>query len=384
MSSQPEAIEPLAVEYPGGSYSVLVGSGLLERLGPLVRALGTAIADRFLLVTDENVEPLYADPVLRSLQSAGYRASVFVLPAGEGSKQLSQLSDVYQACVQRGLDRRSAILALGGGVVGDVAGFAAATFLRGLPFVQIPTTLLAMVDSSIGGKVGVDLPQGKNLVGAFKQPLAVFVDTACLSSLPARQLRAGAAEIAKAALLSGDACLVDVERLAHSVETHGWISTETSPLLLRAVRAALLCKRDIVVADPFEQGPRALLNLGHTFAHAVEVWSRYEIPHGEAVALGILCALRLSHARGLCEPALVTRIHALLDRLRLPVKLARAGLCAHEILACMQTDKKRKGTALRFILLRQPGAAFIEDSVGEAEVLAVLRELDPKPSSDRS
>ncbi len=384
MSSRPEPHETLAVEYPGGSYSVLVGSGFLQRLGALVRSHGAAIADRLLLVSDENVAPLYADLVLRSLQSAGFDASLFVLPAGEGSKQLCQLGDVYQACVQRGLDRQSAILALGGGVVGDVAGFAAATFLRGLPLVQIPTTLLAMVDSSIGGKVGVDLPQGKNLVGAFKQPLSVFVDMACLSSLPPRQLRAGAAEIVKAALLSGDDDLADVERLAHSVGEHGWISDETSPLLLRTVRAALLCKRDIVVADPFEHGPRALLNLGHTFAHAIEVWSRYEIPHGEAVALGILCALRLSHARGLCQPSLVTRIHGLLDRLRLPVKLPRASLCAHEILACMQTDKKRKGTTLRFILLRQPGAAFIEDSVGEAEVLAVIRALDPDLSSDHA
>lgn len=368
----------ISVEYPGGSYPVMLGAGLLDKLGPLLRALPCELGDRALVVTDDQVEPLYAARVLRSLTDGAFSGSTFVLPAGEGSKRLISVSNLYDACVRCRLDRRSLILALGGGVVGDIAGLAAATFLRGLPFVQVPTTLLAMVDSSIGGKVGVDLPQGKNLVGAFKQPLAVVIDPLSLASLPDRPLRAGCAEIVKAALLRSETVLRAVQDLADCVQAHGWHSPKTAPLLLRSLHDALLLKRDIVVADPFEAGARALLNLGHTFGHAIESWSRFETPHGEAVSLGLICALRLSAARGLCSAALTAHVEALLDRLGLPVGLPGAALAAPEILAHMQHDKKRRSDTLRFILLRRPGDAFIEDNVAEAEVLAVLATLDSR------
>jgi 3-dehydroquinate synthase len=379
MSSAPSIAHELTVEYPGGSYPVRVGQHLLDSLGSTLRELRADLSDRVLIVTDENVEPLYAARATNSLGAAGFSVSTSVLPAGEASKRLPHVEDLYEACVRSRLDRRSAILALGGGVVGDIAGLAAATFLRGLPFVQVPTTLLAMVDSSIGGKVGVDLPQGKNLVGAFKQPLAVHIDIGCLSSLPDRELRSGCAEIVKAALLRGEDSLRGVAHLVDAVALHGWHAPQTTPILLRALCDALICKRDIVAQDPFEQGLRALLNLGHTFAHAIEAWSHYAIPHGEAVALGLLCALRLSQARGLCEQALVMQIASLLARLGLPVRLARAAACAHEILACMQHDKKRGADGLRFILLRRPGSALIAGSVPASEVLATLKQLEQDP-----
>lgn len=380
MGKQASTAHHLTVDFPGGTYPVLLGSGLLDQVGPLLRDADPALGDRALVVTDSNVEPLYAARVVHSLLAGGLHASTFVLPAGENSKRLANVANLYDACVRSKLDRRSPILALGGGVVGDVAGLVAATFLRGLPFLQVPTTLLAMVDSSIGGKVGVDLPQGKNLVGAFKQPIAVVMDTSCLASLPERELRGGCAEIIKAALLRGDAALEELQGLADAVVESGWHSTETMTRLLSAVNEALLCKRSIVVADPFEQGPRALLNLGHTFGHAIESWSRYEISHGEAVSMGLLCALRLSLARGLCRPALVSQVASLLTRLRLPTRLPRAAAAAQEILAAMQQDKKRSADTLRFILVRGPGDVFVDSGVSEAEVVATLGLLDPNHS----
>lgn len=379
MSSPLPISHTLQIEYPGGAYPVLLGSRLLDHVGALLRQGREALGSRALVVTDDHVEPLYAARVVDSLGAAGFVASTFVLPAGETSKRLGNLSNLYDACVRSRLDRRSLVVALGGGVVGDVAGLAAATFLRGLPFVQLPTSLLAMVDSSIGGKVGVDLPQGKNLVGAFKQPVAVVIDTACLASLPERELRCGSAEMVKAALLRGESSLNDLQALADSIVEHGWHGAATLPRLLHSLHDALLCKRDIVAADPFEQGPRALLNLGHTFAHAIEAWSHYEIPHGEAVSLGLLCALRLSQARGLCEPSWVAQTEALLSRLRLPVRLPGAAAGAQEILAGMQHDKKRSADTLRFILLRRPGDAVIDGTIGESEVSSVIAQLDPQP-----
>lgn len=370
----------LVVEYPGGSYPLWLGSGVLDLVGAAIASLGPQAVRpgcRVLMVSDDNVEPLYAARLTRSLNDAGFAASTFVMRAGESNKHLTSVGHIYDACVRTRLDRESLLVALGGGVVGDVAGFAAATYLRGLSFVQVPTTLLAMTDSSIGGKVGVDLPQGKNLVGAFKQPLGVVMDVDCLQTLPVSELRSGSAEIVKAALLSGGDSLTDLQQLADMVARSGWHSEAVRPNLLRCLTHALGCKRRIVVADPFEAGERALLNLGHTFGHALEAWSRYTLPHGEAVALGLLCAARLSQARGLCQPGLLTLLIGLLLRLGLPARLPQLATlaAAQEVFACMQHDKKRSVDRLRFILLSEPGQAQIVHDVSEAEVLQVLTQL---------
>lgn len=380
MSANQAPPPALLVEHPGGSYPLWLGAGLLDRVGSAVATLqsqGHRLGGRALIVSDDNVEPLYAARLAHSLESAGLAASTYVMRAGESNKHLTSVGHIYEACVRTRLDRRSLLLALGGGVVGDVAGFAAATYLRGLPFLQVPTTLLSMTDSSIGGKVGVDLPQGKNLVGVFKQPIGVVIDVDCLRTLPAQELRCGAAEIVKAALLTGGASMTELHGLAEAVATSGWHSEAVQPRLLGCLQSALHCKRRIVVADPFEDGERALLNLGHTFGHALEAWSQFRLPHGEAVALGLLCAARLSQARGLCSQGLVTEIARLLAGLGLPVRLPSIATfaAAQEVLACMQHDKKRRDDRLRFILLAQPGQAHIVADIDEAEVLQVLIQL---------
>ncbi|HNN90665.1 MAG TPA: 3-dehydroquinate synthase [Pseudomonadota bacterium] len=380
MSPSPIGTASLQIAYPGGSYPVWLGSGLLDQVGAVVatlRAGGHKLGSRVLVVSDDHVEPLYAPRLTASLSAAGLSVSTFVMPAGEGNKRLTSVGHIYDACVRTRLDRESLLVALGGGVVGDVVGFAAATYLRGLPLLQVPTTLLSMTDSSIGGKVGVDLPQGKNLVGAFKQPVGVVIDVGCLATLPVAELRAGVAEIVKAALLTGGESLTTLHALADAVAARGWASDAVQSLLQEALSQALECKRRIVAADPFEDGERALLNLGHTFGHALEAWTQYSLRHGEAVALGLLCAARLSAARGLCSPSLVAQVVSLLQRLGLPTRLPSIATlaAAQEVMASMQHDKKRSADRLRFILLPQPGQATIVSDVSESEVLNVLVQL---------
>lgn len=271
-----------------------------------------------------------------------------------------------------GIDRTGAILALGGGVVGDTAGFAAATYMRGIDFVLCPTTLLAMVDASIGGKTGVDLPQGKNLVGAFKQPRAVLADIDTLATLPAAEFRAGLAEVAKHGLIADPVLWQRLTIEDWSMEPaqifggrFGRASLQT--LVTQAIRV----KRDIVEEDPFERGRRAVLNLGHTFAHAVEQVSAYTVRHGDAVAMGLVAAARLSARLEECSPSLPDRITAVLDSLRLPTTIPDT-LEPAALLAAMSSDKKRADGRLRFVLIHDIGDVFVRGDVPEALVLETL------------
>ena len=346
----------LPVRSPDGSYDICIGEGLLAHAATLLTNRGVRPGP-VAIVTNDQLAPLLAESLADALRAGGFTPTVCVLPEGEQNKTLANVADLYTQFLAAGLDRRSAVISLGGGVVGDMAGFAAASYLRGVPFVQIPTSLLAMVDASVGGKTGVDLPQGKNLVGAFKQPAAVLIDTAVLETLPPAEFRSGLAEIVKHAILA-DPDLFD------ELETHG--PTSLTHLVARAVRV----KVEVVEEDPFEQGRRATLNLGHTFGHAIEQVSEYTMRHGECVAVGMVAAARMAADMGRCDPALADRIEQVIARLDLPTRAP--GFDVDAVAATMWYDKKRAGKTIRFIIPQALGDVVIVDSPGEEVVRRTL------------
>jgi shikimate kinase/3-dehydroquinate synthase len=336
---------------------VVVRAGALARLGPLVRA---ALGDRVrqvALVTDAHVEPLFGDAAARALAAADLDVVEAVVPAGETAKSVASYAALQGILVGAGLDRSSAVVAFGGGVVGDLAGFAAATLYRGVPCVQVPTTLVAMIDSAIGGKTGINLDAGKNLVGAFHQPRLVLADPDLLATLPGRERRAAFGELLKYALLDGEALYGEVDALAPALAPDE--PAAPPPGLAAVIRRAAGIKAAIVSADEREQGgERALLNLGHTIGHAIEAAAGYgTLLHGEAVALGLLAACRVSAALGLADPALETRVAG---------SLARAGLATDidrwlrpDVIARAGVDKKRTGSRIGFIAVARPGDAGV-------------------------
>ena len=364
-SREPSARRTVRIALGDRSYDVLIGSGLLVEAGERIRALG--LTGRVAIVTDDTVGPLYGARLEESLRKAGFEPTCIEVPAGEASKSLGEAGRLYEAFLDAGLDRHGAVLALGGGVVGDLAGFVAATFMRGIAHVQVPTTLLAQVDSSVGGKVGVNLPRGKNLVGAFYQPRLVLADVACLRSLPVRQLRAGLAEVVKYGVIADGALF-------------SWLEEQVEPLLAAeervladAVGASCRIKASVVEVDEREAGPRAILNFGHTVGHAIEAASGYgRYLHGEAVALGMLAAADLSVRLGLCAPALRERLARLLERLGLPT---RASLQVEDIEKSMYYDKKVKDGMNYFVLTKDIGSvtvARIFDREALRETLATI------------
>jgi len=354
----PAPAQILPVTHPGGAYPVVLGRGLLARSGPLLRDLemGGSVA----LVTNPTVEALHAGAVIESLERVGFRVVLCTVPDGEAHKTLEVVRGLYDDFIRAGLDRSSAVLALGGGVTGDMAGFAAATYLRGVPLVQMPTTLLAMVDASVGGKVAVDHPGGKNLIGAFKQPAAVLVDADALATLPPVELAGGLAEVIKAGIIGDAALFAQIEQ--HGPAPLPWI-------IERAIRV----KRAVVEADPYERGRRAVLNLGHTFGHALELLSSYALPHGQGVSIGLAAAARLSVRMGLCDPALAQRIAGVLDRLGLPTTYRDH--TPAQVWQAMATDKKRRGKKLRFVLPRTLGDVIVTNKAAETDVLEILESL---------
>lgn len=352
----------LAVSHPQGRYDVLVGRDLLPRLRELIPDFGADVA----VISDDNVGPLYGPQV------APGAACMAIFLAGETHKTLDTVRHLYEQLLEAGLDRSGTVVALGGGVVGDIAGFVAATYMRGVRLVQCPTSLLAMVDASVGGKTGVDLPQGKNLVGAFKQPSAVIADVDTLRTLPPSQFSAGMAEVVKHALIAGGALLSLVE--------HGdWrqerlFQTGHEQQLADLIVAAIAVKRDVIQSDPYEKGRRAILNLGHTFAHAIEHVSEYGINHGYAVAMGLVAAVNLSERLDHCDAALQARLESILERLYLPTRIPR-NLQSDELLAAMGSDKKKLRGRLRFVLLRDVGDVFVTADAPTDTVLQTLQEL---------
>ncbi len=349
----------LTVAHPGGSYDVVIGTSLLPQLTSLA-----AISGPWVLVTDENVGALY-------LEQCGKPDCVVMVAAGEASKSLATVGKIYERLLGGRIDRTATLVALGGGVVGDIAGFVAATYMRGIRFVQCPTSLLAMVDASVGGKTGVDLPQGKNLVGAFKQPAIVIMDLAVLSTLPAQEMSAGMAEVVKHGLIANPAILETLEQDDYRPEA----KITASPVGLGALIAdAIRVKRDFVQEDPYESGRRALLNLGHTFAHAVEQVSGYRVRHGQAVAMGLVAAAHLSTSLGVADHSLQPRIEALLRSLALPIRFPEE-YPPEAILSAMSSDKKRAAGRRRLVLLRGVGDPFVADDVPETRILQTLTDL---------
>jgi 3-dehydroquinate synthase len=343
----------LTVQSPEGAYEIVIEPGILAALHN--RRQEFHLNGRVVVVTNPVLMGLYR----AQLEEALPNISLALMLDGERYKTLNTVETLYGDFVAAGLDRGGTVLAFGGGVVGDTAGFAAATYMRGVRFVQMPTTLLAMVDSSVGGKVGVDLPQGKNLVGAFKQPDVVLIDPLLLTTLSHRQWQCGMAEIVKHGLLMDEGLL---DARLHQPE-------HAAELIERAVRV----KVEIVQRDPYEKGERAHLNLGHTFAHAIEQVTGYRWLHGEAVAVGLVAAARLSHALSLCDAALVTQVEDVLTRIGLPTRME--GLDAEALYAAMSTDKKWMGGKSRFVLLRGIGQPMIVEDVPKREVIGVMQAL---------
>ncbi len=327
------------------SYDILLGRGLLSKAGEQIRAVHKG--GRALIVSDSHVAPLYAKTLQDSLLAASYQTvCVFTFEAGEKSKRLETVSHIYKALADNHFDRSDLIVALGGGVTGDMAGFAAATWMRGIPFVQIPTSLLAQVDSSIGGKTGVDIPQGKNLVGAFWQPIRVIADIDTLSTLPEVYVTDGMGEVIKSA------CIRDGELFALLEKD----SAFSPALLTEIVRRCMLIKRTVVENDERESGERRLLNFGHTLGHALEKYLKYEgISHGCAVAVGMAAITKASERAGLTEAGTTDRLCRLLEKFRLP-QTSSVPLSAY--LDGVRLDKKCVGGEVDLVLLSRIGDAF--------------------------
>jgi 3-dehydroquinate synthase len=344
------------------SYPVWIGTGLLD---DAARWRARIRGRHVLVVSNTTVAPLYLDRVTVGLE--GFRWASLLLEDGESHKTFANVARILDALAELGATRDACVIALGGGVVGDMAGFAAACWMRGIDFIQMPTTLLAMVDSSVGGKTGVNLPAGKNLVGAFHQPRAVVADIDVLATLPERQFRAGLAEVVKGAAIGDPDFFAWLEAHADAL-----VGREQVPLV-EAIARKCRYKAGVVARDETERGERALLNLGHTFGHALETAGGYtEWLHGEAVAIGMVLAARLSERLGMAGVEDTARLAALLHRLGLPTAPA-AGGDAERLLALMRLDKKNVAGTLRLILWRGIGRAEIVPGVDEADVLAVLR-----------
>ena len=345
------------------SYDIQIGAGLLTRSELITRVLPHP---RVAVVTNVTVAPLYLEPLRTSLHASKVEVVQVVLPDGESHKNWDALERVFDALLTNRCDRQTTIIALGGGVVGDIAGFAAATYQRGIPFIQIPTTLLAQVDSSVGGKTGINHPLGKNMIGAFHQPLAVIADTDTLGTLPDRELRAGIAEVIK------HGAIRDVVFFAWLEANMDRLLTRDSAALAHAVRRSVEIKAEIVTLDERESGPRALLNFGHTFGHAIETGAGYgEWLHGEAVAAGMVMAADLSCRLNRLGAADRDRLRALVRRAGLPAA-PPPSLAPDRIRDLMRVDKKVRAGRIRLILLDRLGAASIVEDTPEQAVQATL------------
>lgn len=368
----------LVVKTSQGSYPILFGEGLLARLGEVLREYVPESAGRAaFIISDEQVGPLYGSQVQANLEAAGYRPALRLVGAGEESKSLAQAQALFDWLAESRAERKDIIIALGGGVVGDLAGFVAASWLRGLPLVQIPTTLLAMVDSSVGGKTGVNHPRGKNLIGAFYPASAVVADVLTLTSLPERARRSGWAEVVKHAVIPGvgdaQAALVRFERLEKSVHA---LNAGDMGVTAAILRESVAVKAGVVEQDERESGLRMTLNYGHTYAHGLEAAGGYhQLMHGEAVAIGLQGAARLSERLGLCSAEFVARQKALLEAFGLPTSAHSFGFDRASVLASMKLDKKVDSGAIRWILPLGIGRLEIRRDVPNELVLEVLDEL---------
>ena len=369
LGTEPPAVGPAAIVDTGEErYPIWVGAGELARLPDRLRQLG--LEGTVYLVVDEAVMQAHGQRLVDALDASGYRGASYVVPPGESSKRLRVAEEIYRWLAESRAERRDVVVALGGGVVGDLAGYVAATYLRGMPFVQVPTSVLAMNDAAIGGKVAVDLPDGKNLVGAFHQPRAVISDVELLRTLPRRAFTEGLAEVVKHSLILDPLLLGELERNAGRLTG----AEPDEELLIRVIARSSRLKALIVSSDPTERGLRAILNYGHTIGHALEAVTGYQdYRHGEAVAVGMMGAARIGERMGLLDNELVARQADVLRGLGLP--LVAPGVNSDRVLETMSLDKKVEAGKLRFVLLEAFGRPVVRDDVPEEIVRQVVRDL---------
>ena len=358
-------VPTVPVEFADSRYDVTIRPGLIGDAGAALRAVSKA--RRAAVVTDEHVGPLHSAALADSLAAAGFEVVAVTLPCGEGHKTLASVSTIYDALLAARIERTTPVLGLGGGIVGDTAAFAAATVLRGVPYAAVPTSLLAMVDASVGGKTGVNHAAGKNLIGAFWSPAAVLIDPAVLATLPDAELRAGLAECVKHDVIRDASHFAAMERDA------GRALSRDVAYLTDLVAHNVRIKAAVVRADPFERGERAHLNYGHTFGHAIEAATRHAVGHGEAVALGMVAAGRMAVALGMFDAAGQSRVEALLQAIGLPTGgLSRHGVSASAVVDAMGSDKKVEAGRVRFVLAESIGRVVLRDDVPAAAVAAAV------------
>ncbi len=361
-----QAIEEITVALGDRSCPILIGRSILERLPELLERTGAKGCAA--VVTDENVAPLYAKTVRSWVEKAGLAPVECTMPAGEEHKRLARIEELCGQFLEGGLDRSGVVVALGGGVVGDTAGFAASAYMRGLPFIQIPTTIVAQVDSSVGGKTAVNHPLAKNIIGAFHQPSAVLIDLEFLSTLPDRELRAGLAEVIKHGVIA------DAELFAYMESHVEAILAKDLDALLYPVKRSCEIKAAIVSADEREHGVRANLNYGHTFGHAIEAVTEYgTFLHGEAIALGMQAAGVLAHALGLVDRAFVDRQRACLEAYGLPAQWPE--IQVDEALQAMKRDKKVRAGTMKFILADRMGSVVHRTDITEVQARSAFDSL---------
>jgi shikimate kinase / 3-dehydroquinate synthase len=338
-----------------GDYDAIVQEQGAGQLGDMLQARGLHTP---ILVTDENVAKFHAEKVTASLRGSGFDPKILIIPAGEAHKDLETVSRLWRGFLENGLDRKSTVVALGGGVIGDLAGFAASTFMRGIQWVAVPTTLLSMVDASLGGKTGFDLPEGKNLIGSFHPPKLVLADPTLLKTLPEAELISGLAEVVKHGIIS------DPELFALCGRGSGWVKDN----LEQVVKRAIAVKIKVIEDDPYEKGFRAALNLGHTVGHAVELVSRFHLRHGEAVAIGMVTEAQYAERINVATKGLSDKIAGTLSALGLPIQIPEA-MPIEEIIRAMRIDKKKNAKAIRFALPAEIGKVELVDVTDLESVL---------------
>ena len=338
------------------SYEICIGYDILDRIAMMIA--NSRIAARYVIVTDDCVRPLYGETLLADLTKMGVKADLIVFPAGERSKDFQSVLGLAGRLLDLSMDRKSALIALGGGVAGDLTGFLASVYMRGIPCIQIPTTLMAQVDSSIGGKTAIDLPQGKNLLGTFYQPVGVFMDIKCLESLPETEYQNGLAEVVKYGIIDSEALF---RQLEGGVDV---IRSRNRQFLEDIIQSACTIKKGIVEMDEREQGLRRILNFGHTLGHALETASGYRLSHGNAIAVGTIAAARLSQTLHGLPGEDRERIEGLLSSLGLDCRIPEE-LVTEDILSGLQRDKKKEGNTIHFVMLKKIGLPFVNGGVPE-------------------
>ncbi len=348
------------------SYEIRIGAGILDRIALLIAK--NHKARRHVIVTDAHVNKIHGRALMDALTKAGLNALLLEIPAGESSKNMSTVMDIAGKLLSAGADRETMLIAFGGGVVGDLTGFAASVFMRSVPYIQIPTTLIGQVDSAIGGKTAVDLPQGKNLLGTFYQPCAVFADLHFLTTLPDKEFANGLAEIIKYGIIEDEKLFGLLEENMEAVKNRDMT------LLLKVVETCCRIKKSIVEIDEHEQGLRRILNYGHTLGHALEAVSGFALSHGEGVALGMIAAARLSVKMHVLSEAESTRVERVVERAGLPTQI-EAGIDSQAVIRRLKVDKKKKEDVVQFVLIKKIGLPFVSGGVRDEMICEVLKEM---------